>query len=255
MPRLRALRLHRRVGWYPCARNLAQLRNEPMTKPRAWIGAIATTAALLTACGDNIAGTPVAAAPASVTPTSLNTVLLGADQISGIMGASNMTAERPFTQLQDNRLRLPNLNCLGILSVAETAIYEKSGLTAVRGQALREPDGGDWQHLAVQAVITYPSADAAQKFFSESADRWAKCQQHTSNITINAGPTTSWFFAKLDRTATRLTMPVSVNNGQRKCQRDLSVFSNVVIDVKACGPAITDQGANIADQIQGRLPR
>jgi hypothetical protein len=225
-----------------------------MTKPRGWIGAIATAATVLTACGDDVAGTPVAAVPAFVAPTALDTVLLGADQISSIMGVSHMTAERPFTQLQENRLRLPNLNCLGILSVAETAVYDNSGLTGVRGQALRDPPDGDWQHLAVQAVITYPSADAAQKFFSESADRWGKCQQHTSNITINAGPTTSWFFTKLDRTATRLTMPLNVNNGQRACQRDLSVIGNVIIDIKACGPTIADQSASIADEIQGRLP-
>ena len=241
-----------------------------MTTPRAVKGAVAmlavailALAAALSACGStsgpskNPSKNPSSATSAPpAAPAAVETALLNADQINPMMGTSDMTSSQPFTQLLENRTMLPNLNCLGIWSVAESAIYGDSGLTAIRGQVFRSPNDDNWQSKVVEAVITYPSADGAKKFFRASADRWSKCTQHTSRITVNDLPMTTLFFADLNRSDTRLTMPVTRNNdrGERDCQRDLSISNNVIIDVTACGKAVTDQAAKIADQIQSRLP-
>ena len=76
-----------------------------------------------------------------------------------------MTAHPTVTQMADHRNLLPNLNCLGVWQVDEAPIYDPSGWQSVRQQMLRNPDSDGWESLVVQSVVSYPSVEAAQRFF------------------------------------------------------------------------------------------
>ena len=219
-------------------------------------GALAALAIgfVLTACagcagGASSTSTPTTAAP--IAPSALDGLLLSAGDINSVMGGTTMTVTHSLTDMVDHANLLPNVNCLGIWEVSEKAIYADSGWTAIRGQVLRQPAAGDWDALTVQAVVSFPSADAAHKFFAASADRWSKCTRHTVNMTLN-GQLTTYQFGDLARTDTELTMHVT-RGGDRSCQRALSVTNNVVVDVAACSAAASDQAATMVNKIRSRI--
>jgi hypothetical protein len=194
-------------------------------------------------------------APKPVPMSALDGLVVGADDIDAVMGTTGMTPHPPFRQMADHRNLMPNLNCLGIWQIGESAIYGTSNFAAVRGQLLREPDDGDWNSLVIQAVVSYLSADAAQKFFAASSDRWSRCSNHRVNITYTGYPQTAWSFGTLTKTDTELTMPLTRSrNGGRACQRALAVDDNVIVDVAACAQTITDQASRIVDEIRSRIP-
>lgn len=206
--------------------------------------------AVATACSTASGGR--ASRPSLVPASALEGLLLSPDEVNAVMGMNALVPTTPFTTPRDHRVLLPNLNCLGIWEVAEKAIYNDSGYSAMRGQVLRQPDTDDWEAFVVEAAMIYPSADAAKAFFSESADRWSKCTNHRVNITLNDQPKRTWWFGSLTKTDIQLTMPVTRGENERICQRVLSVVNNVIVDVSACSTTVSDQAATIAQKIKER---
>ncbi|MFY9922766.1 MAG: sensor domain-containing protein [Mycobacterium sp.] len=162
--------------------------------------------------------------------------------------------------MADHRNLLPNLNCLGVWQVNEAPVYDPSDWQSVRQQMLRTPDNDSWDSLVVQSVVRYDTAEAAQRFFTESADRWSHCTNHRVNIRLNDQPLPAWLSGDLSASASKLTMPYVRGSGAqiRSCQHALALAANVILDIQACRPqqptAVTEAG-DIADRIEARLPR
>jgi hypothetical protein len=218
---------------------------------RCVIGVLALSLALTSCAGK--ASTP---SLPPVPESAVGGLLLSAADISTAMGTA-VAPHPPATEMADNRALLPNLNCLGIWQVDEAAIYGANGWSAVRRQLLRAPDTEDWNDLVVQSVVSYPSADAARHFFTESSDRWSKCTNHRVNIHLNGQPLPSWTTGVLSKTDTELLMPATRGSGlqSRSCQRALAVTTNLIIDVEACKPATATEAKAIVDQIESKVPR
>jgi hypothetical protein len=194
--------------------------------------------------------------PTSPVPlATVQSALLPADQVDAVMGVNGMTPGKPFTSFQDDRMLLPNVNCLGVYQPAEAAVYSDSGSSSVTGQIQRQPDTDAWDVQVVQAGTVYPSSDAAKAFFAASSDRWSKCTNHTVHLTVAGGPSTTFKFGDLDKSDTQLSTSFTRNENERSCQRVLSVVINVVVDVKACNHDSTDSAATIVQQVNDRLTR
>jgi hypothetical protein len=207
-------------------------------------------AAVVSACG----GAPDNKPPPPLAASDLDRLLLGTDEINAVMATNAMAGGTTFTELKQDQELMPNVNCLGAWQVAEQGVYGDSKPANVRGQRFTQPDPDSWDSLAVQAVVLYPSADEARKFFTASSDRWSKCTNHRVNLSINGGPTTTYLFGDLTKTDTRLSMPINQTPAGMPCQHALSVNSNVIVDVSACKPNATDQAAQIAQKIENRFP-
>jgi hypothetical protein len=232
---------------------------------REALGRAALTALLLvlgvsmSGCGDTRSQSP--AAPGMVSDSALEGLLLSVAEINTVMGTSNMAQSPMVTAMSDDRNLLPNVNCLGVWQVDQAAIYGTGGgpdgWQSLRKNIFRTPDDNDWTSLVVQSVVSYPSAQAAQRFFGASAQRWSKCTDHHVNITLNDRPLPKWLSGDLARTETRLAIPIArgVGDHARMCQHSLSVASNVIIEVEACSPPtrVVTQAAVIADQIESSL--
>jgi hypothetical protein len=190
--------------------------------------------------------------PTPVPTSALDGLFPSVGDVSAVMGTT-MTPHESFSRTRDHSELLPNLNCLGIWQVGEKSIYDPSGYTAIRGQVLREPDTDDWNSLVVQAVVSYPAAGAAKKFFAESADRWSHCSNHLVNMTRSGHSQITMTFGSLTKTDTELTMPLS-SSGGASCQRALAVDNNLIIDVSACGQTISNQSSSIVSKIETRIP-
>lgn len=216
------------------------------------VASVVAAVAVLAACGGG--STNRGSPPSSVPAAALDGLLLSANAVSDVMG-TGMVADPPFTILNDNSNLLPNRNCLGIWVVGEKAIYGDGKLTGFRGQDLHQPATGAWDAKVIQGVASYPGPDASGAFFAASADRWSKCTNHHVNMTLNGQKLPKLFFGNLTKTDTELAIPVieGEGDGQRSCQRVLSLAGNIVIDVAACNRNATDQAATIALKIKQRV--
>lgn len=233
------------------------------TRPRrvAALCAGSVSLALITAgCGGSL--TPQPTAQDVVPDSALNGLLLNHNDIDAIMNGAPLITEPVNTAMDDNRNMLPNLNCLGVWHPGETAIYgnpETPGSwSSVRRQLLRAPGNDQWRSSVVQSVTSYPTPDGARNFVSQSADRWAKCTNHTVNITLNDQRLPRWRSGDLDTAPDRLRIPISraTETQASSCEHVLSARVNVVIDVLACAPRSTDvrQASAIADRIASHVP-
>lgn len=225
-----------------------------------WCTGSVALALLAVGCGDSPAAHPVA--QQLVPDSALNGLLVGAGEIQAVMNGTPLIAEPVNSAMDDNRNLLPNLNCLGVWHPAETAIYgtpdTPGAWSSVRRQLLRAPGNEQWRSSVVQSVTSYPTPDAAHDFLIQSADRWAKCTNHTVNITLNDQRLPRWHSGGLDVAPDRLRIPIgrATATAASTCEHVITLRANVVIDVLACAPRTTDvrQASVIADRIASHVP-
>lgn len=205
---------------------------------------------------------PQPAASHLVPDSALNGLLLDPRDIRSVMNGAPLIADPVNSAMDDNRNLLPNLNCLGVWHPGETAIYgapdTPGAWSSVRRQLLRAPGNEQWRSSVVQSVTSYPTPDAARDFLAQSADRWAKCTNHTVNITLNDQRLPRWRSGELDVAADRLRIPISRTAGtaSSSCEHVISLRTNVVIEVLACAPRTTEvtQASEITDRIASHVP-
>jgi hypothetical protein len=200
--------------------------------------------------------------PEKVPDSELVQSLVSVADVNRVMGTTAMAPHPVTDTMADDRALLPNLNCLGVWQPDQAAIYgapgEPNGWSAVARQTLRTPDAEEWSSQVHQSLVSYPSVDAAQRFFDQSAERWSKCVNHRVNITLNDKPMPKWLSGDLSRAEGQLAMPIAMGMGaeNRVCQRVLSIHSNVIIDVETCRPPVpvVTSASEIAARIQRSLP-
>ena len=219
-----------------------------------YVIAVVGGAMLLTGCGS--ASHQQAPPPPQIVPAALDSLLLSAGEVDGVMGTTGIAHQPAIADMNDHRAMMTNLNCLGVWRTDEAAVYENTGWNGVRRQSLRTPDIDRWNDLVVQSVVSYPSAEAARKFFTDSGDRWSKCVNHRLNIGVGGAPSPGWQSGELSKTDTELTMAVTRQSADqtRSCQRVLAVKSNAIIDVEACKPQPVAPAAAVVDQIEAKFP-
>ena len=110
---------------------------------------------------------------------------------------------------------------------------------------------------SVQAVVSFPSANDAARFFSASAQRWPACSMRQFHY-INPGqPDQVWTVGPIAITnGTLSTTAAGKDAGGWACQRALAVSNNVAIDVAvyAVNPAHAAV-FNIVDQIAAKVAK
>ena len=187
--------------------------------------------------------------PPLVAPAGLDSILLSADQINALMGASAMQPGAIGRAMVNPTFTLSNPDCSGTLTVAEDPVYAGRGFTAVREQRLQEA-GDAREHLVGQAAATFLSADQAGAFVKSSAAKWKACTGQTVTQT-EPGKTVQWIIGNLTGADPRIVQVHTQDdpaNGWH-CHHALSAVSNVILDVDACGYRITDEGNRIADKM------
>jgi serine/threonine kinase PknH len=194
---------------------------------------------------------PAAAPPAAASTPSvdLNSILLGPADINTVMGASNMQPTNQAEQMGVPPGTLSNPDCLGALAPIQGSVYQGSGYTAVRGQALNAEDP---PHFVYEAAVSFPSAEQALGFVRTSADKWQACVGQLLTVTT-PNKIFHWNFANPTGSPPKITQVHTQLHGGRTCQHALSAVSNIVIDVVACGAQIADEGSRIADQMAAKV--
>lgn len=189
--------------------------------------------------------------PPIVAPNRLGSILLTPSEANAIMAANGMQDQGSFSGADTNVFILSVPDCLGAAHIAQPAVYSTSGYVAIRVDVLHQP-GSRYTHNIEQAIASYPSAERALAFVKASAPRWKSCAGKSVVDTLN-GSTTRWTFGNFVGDVPTIAVVYSRENARGwTCQHALSAVWNLVIDVKACGYQIGDQGLQAANKIASK---
>lgn len=208
-------------------------------------------------CSAVTAGTAMSGRAPLTGPDGLSALLLPAPDVGAALSSDDVVVTTDVTKAWNDSAHFADVNCLAIAGAAQQGVYAGSGSTAVHGQVLREPPTApEWSHYAVQAVVSFPTAQAAADFFTASQRGWAACSNRQLNYAQPVGPDQVWSVGATSTEHDVLAVSRVQQSPQRwACQRALTVHSNVAVDVEACsldGP--TSAASAIAGRIAGRLP-
>jgi len=216
-------------------------------------------AILLTGCSG---GTPAVSSSAELTTTTpsvaaaaLDELLLSAAEVNTAMGTRSMTVAGTWTTMLDASSHIPDKDCV-FAYPADNSVYVVSNWTAVRRQILDQP-GGHSTHEVTQAVVSFPSAEDAARFFASSAEHWPACANRQYRHTSPDDPDVVWSAGPLaDADGTLSVTDTRQGTKTWACQRALTVNSNIAVDIAACVPGNpADIAVNIAHQIAAKVAR
>jgi serine/threonine kinase PknH len=180
-------------------------------------------------------------------PNALDGLLLSPDQINTAMGATGMISVGTMTAMADNSFAVSDAACLPLSAAAEAKAYAGSGYSAVRAQVVAKAQ----QNALNQAVVLFPSAQAAGAFFGASAQGWQACSNRQFTLSANGNSQVN-NVGPVSNTNGTLSATVTPANSLGVCERALTVANNVAVDVTAClGP--TGAAVSIAHQIAARV--
>ena len=207
---------------------------------------------LLSGCANEVKGTAVrshGAGPLNVPPldeAKLDEILLTIEELNRIVGSTRMEVASELDEMTDHSAEVSDPDCLGAVYGAEEPVYAGTGWTAMRDQLVREPDE-DNDHWVEQTAVLYPSAENAQMFFADSTLTWQDC----ANAAIGVGEGNYlWELDDVGVGETLITQRTTQEGADGwACQHALSVVSNLTVEAWACGYSITDEAAEIADEM------
>lgn len=218
----------------------------------------------LSGCAATTSGTATPAdPPPAATVATLPALLLSAPEVGTALGSDDVVVTREVTGPWDDSAQVTvgsdgvGVGCLAIAGAAQRAVYEGTGWTALRGQVLREaPTAPTWSHFATQAVVLFPTAEAAGEFYHRSVTQWAGCADRELGYAQQPAPDQLWRVGTVATDRDMLTVTrTQLSPQQWSCQRALSVRGAVAVDVEACtegGP--TGAAAALTAAIGERLP-
>jgi serine/threonine-protein kinase len=158
---------------------------------------------------------------------------------------------RTFTAIQDDSSPAVDLKeCVSAELPAQYPVYKDSGWKAAVEQFMVPPGGVG--SFAIQAVIAFPDAAAAQKLVGDQRETWTQCAGKTITSTTNAQSVQQTFGSVESVDDNTIALSNSRPAGWT-CQRALGVRNNIVIDVMACRIGVIDQGVDILKQIATKI--
>jgi hypothetical protein len=235
----------------------------PASRSRAWLVAGSVLATLVIAAvvivlttgvfnGKKPPPPPPTSTLSLVAATNLGQMLLSVGQIGAIMHSSAMVGLDINNQLSAVQVKVSQPNCLASLYGSQPSTYVGSGYTGVSDQVVKETGADNsLKNLVEQTAVGYPSADAAKTFFDKSSTTWKACAGQnvalTETNTDGVANQYSWNIEEVKSNASSITQIATQEAGNGwACQHALGNVSNVIVDVDACSPNITNEGGEIA---------
>lgn len=196
----------------------------------------------------SISSTPQGGPPPP--PSALNGLLLGPDQVNAAMTATGMTVVGTMTQMPDGSAFLSDAACLPLSAAVQLKVYANSGWTAMLAEVFAGPQHSN---AVNQAVVLFPSPQAASSFFAASAQGWQACSNRQFMLSMN-GNSQLHTVSPVTNTNGILSATVTPANAPGICARALTSANNVVVDISECGGP-PGAAADIARQIAARVSK
>jgi hypothetical protein len=231
-------------------------------KPAFKLAGVAAAAVVVLSAGcgggEKTAGPTTTTASSSgptVATSALDALLLSPTEIGAAVGAPDVPVKRTDSQMANTSAGRPEKNC-GFTQPVENSVYANTGWNAVRQQELQEP-GDEFKHHIIQAVVSFPSANDATRFFTASAQIWPPCANQQYRVTAPGKPDLTFAMGPIANTNNTLsTTDTLIGDKKWACQRALTVSSNIAIDIAVCSAdSPPDAAVNIAHQIAAKVDK
>lgn len=136
-------------------------------------------------------------------------------------------------------------DCVGVAFAAIQSFYEGSGWVSMRQQELADTaDMAAHKYSVTEAVVAFPDAAAAVKFYHRALDVFHKCAKRTINLHEMSGSDTGQLFTTVGQISEKdgvISTSLLWEGGDGwNCQRGVSVRNNIAIDAAACGYSTLD---------------
>ncbi|MCC9185568.1 lipoprotein LppH [Mycolicibacterium mageritense DSM 44476 = CIP 104973] len=208
-------------------------------------------------CSATVQGQAVPEAGSAQVARQVDGLVLSAAEVNAAMGATDMVFGTSRSSFVDNSDQT-SPQCLEVSNMGQDKVYANTGWVAVHIQGVREPVD-HFQHLAHQAVVSFPHAADADKFMVSSARAFLGCaNQRYTYRGENGDPDTIWNVGQAVNTDGVLAISSTEQNGDGwTCQRGLAAARNIVADILTCSTNPTDSPAvtiarDIADKVTGQ---
>jgi eukaryotic-like serine/threonine-protein kinase len=202
----------------------------------------------------SVAATTAAGPPPLAAASALTRFLLPAQQIAAIFDVPSMVVSNSSSNgLTDDTPSISEKDCTGPYAPADMGALGHAGSIGSQIQILTNPAGPNG---AAQAVLAFPSADAAQRVLADQRRQWSACSGRTFTLTIPNESPTRWTFGPLTTPDGSLVMTFTAEaRSSAGCQRVLAARNNVIIDVAANGFNVGNHGVDIANAIAAKIPQ
>jgi hypothetical protein len=189
--------------------------------------------------------------------------MLDDNELDTIMGVSGMrTAEGGVHTAKHTTgvIEVSPPDCAGVLYPGLDRTYRGSGGGQVTWR-VSEDRGGmgragvDGNRFVDQDVAMFPAdTDRALAFVRASAIPWRACSGQTVSVVYRGTDKYTWSVGEVMGDAPKITQSFSLEGGNGYgCQRVLRTVSDMVVDVKACGDHIGDEGNRIAGRLAASI--
>lgn len=200
---------------------------------------------------------PPSASPAAppLGVETLPSLLASAEQVGTALHNAPMNPRDVATSLTSD-VSINPATCSSAVAPALENTYASSGYTGVAVQGLMEANPG--RHKVIQAVVAFPDAAAAQRFYAQQLSAWRGCRLTDVTVTYSNGQPDD--HAKItvvtdsEGVATTVLLPAApTDHPNSECERAMSVRRNVVVDVRACGENTMTAGFMLARAINDKI--
>lgn len=205
-------------------------------------GAVVLVAALIAALtlggssddGDASKSTP---AESLVEPAAVPRLLLSESKLSSIMGRP-MQSGASTNQPIDYSSKILSTECAAAYGPIAQSTYAGSGYTALEANVYTaaKPDPQRGTASVQQAVVAYPSAEAATSARDKQVDEWRQCANRSAIRQVDpSDPSAEVKFADVVVTEDSVALLAqAVGPSGVACDRGLGVKNNVVVDSIVC---------------------
>ena len=196
--------------------------------------------------------TPPPLSPPTFSPKAIDRVLLTADQLSNLLGAS-VTSDPASTGgggvvlalnsssygMPDHSGQVTPKSCVGVVFTGEHDVYAASQPTEIKtqvfGNLYRSTDKGP--HLIEQTAAVYPTTGQAQDFLASALAQWTTCAKGEVDATLGYENGAGYTLGKVQRQGDLITVAMATNgalNGPDACQQALGAYDNVIVESRTC---------------------
>lgn len=172
-----------------------------------------------------------------VQPDAVPRLLLSEDKVSAIMGRP-MQLAASTNQPIDYSKKIVSTECAAAYGPIAQTTYAGSGYTGLEASVFTGaiPDPARGTASVQQAVVTYPSVDAAESARDRQVDEWRQCANRSAIRQVDPNdPSAEVKFADVVVTDDSVALLAqAVGPSGVACDRGLGVKSNVVVDSIVC---------------------
>lgn len=184
-----------------------------------------------------------------IPPGELTGLLLDAEAVGAAMDAPQLASATPENRSEPAAYVATPPECIAAVAPGAEGAYRETPFTGMAGRTVTDP--GDPRTALSQYVVSFPDAGAAARYQDAQINRWRDCAETAVTVHAPNQPPQNWDVGAVDTVGGRLS--VVLTRGDTFCQRALATDSNVVIDVRSCGPTRGQHAETVATRISDKI--